>query len=178
MVDQTLFFTCLNSLGARRLCPFCFQLRPFEQTGDFHTITRCGDQRGNTLATSATRAARAVQQGFSVCRRFSVDNQLKSRKVDTTCSNVCRNADLCTTVAHRLKRVCPFGLGQFARERYNLETTVRQAGRQTGHGCARVRKDDGVIGVMEQKRVDDRVFSIMRCTVENLIRNVRVLLFF
>ncbi len=119
-----------------------------------------------------------MQKGFGVGRRFSVDHQLKPWKVDTTSGNVCRNADLRATVTHRLQRVRPFGLGQFARERYNLETTVRQAGRQTGYGCASVRKDDGVIGIVEQKCVDDRVFSVMRCTVKDLIRNVRVLLFF
>ena len=108
-------------------------------------------------------------------RQFSVHNKIKVRQINAARSNICRNTNAGTTVAHGLQRVCPLVLGQLTRQRHNRKTTVRQACRDAVHHRAGVAENNRVWRLIVAKHVDNGVLTIARRYSHCMIFNVSVL---
>ena len=178
IVQQTLFVVLDDLVSGRRVAPFRCDLCPFQKAfGLFHHFRR-DDQRRDTFTARATCPARAVQQAFGVGRQIGMDDKVQVRQVDTACGHIGGHTNPRTSVAHRLKRVGAFGLAQFARQRHNRQTTVRQTRCQVVHLRACVGKDDRAFTVVETQQVEDRVVAVGMTDAQRGIGDVCMLLGF
>ena len=74
-----------------------------------------------------------------------MDHKFEVRQVDAAGGHIGGDADARPAVAHRLKRMRPLGLAQFARQAYHRKSAVREARRQSVHRRPRVGEDQRIL---------------------------------
>ena len=145
--------------------------KPLDQAGGFGR----DDERRQPLAPRTARPARSVQQGLAVRRQLGMDDEFEVRQVDAAGGHVGGHADAGPAVAHRLKRMRPLGLAQFARQAHDGKAAVREARRQTVHRRPRVGEDQRVLRIVEAQDVDDGILGVGLRDLEHLIGDVGML---
>ncbi|OJH20072.1 hypothetical protein BLX88_04480 [Bacillus obstructivus] len=88
-----------------------------------------------------------------------MDDEIQIGQVDAACGHVGGHANAGTAVTHGLQRIGALGLAEFARERNNGKAAIGQAAGQMLDRFAGRTEDDGVLGIVKQQRIDDRIFA-------------------
>ena len=162
----------------RRMFPLGVNFRPFQQARGFlcHVI-RCDEDRG-AFASGTTCPTRTVQKPLGIGRQIGMDHQFQIGQVNPARRHISGHTDTGPTVTQRLKRMGTLVLRQLARQAHHREPAIGKPCRQTRHCGAGVCKHDRGLAVVKPQQVDDRMFGITRRTLDDLVRDIRVLALF
>ena len=104
-----------------------------------------------------------------------MDHQFQPRQVDAARGDIGGDADPRPPVPQRLKRMGPFLLAQFTRQRHDLKTPVAHPGQQVADIRPRLAKDDGGARLVIAQQVEDRMFPVAHRDAERAVFDIDVL---
>ena len=162
LAHQAIAIVHPDHIGVRRGRELHPRARPAQHALHRPARRRRHQQHRHALASRAPRPAAAVLEHVGVLRRIGLDHQRDVGQIESPRRHVGGHQHAGASVAQRVQRAGPLGLGQLAGKRHGREPALEQVLGQVRHRLAGGAEDDRRRRIVVAQGVDHRMLALAR----------------